>query len=232
MRSAERYLAQGKIHSAISEYEQVIEHDPKDFNTLNMLGDLHIKSSAADKAINYYTQFAEHYGKLGFAKKAIAIYNKVLRIQPNSVEVISKLAQLYHVQGSVAEARNHYKSLAASYEKKGYQTEALAVWEKIAAIDSNDSDIYVKIAESYFQEEQFEEAAKAYNQAATRAALLENYEAAIAAFSKTLEINPEDRVALSGLVKSQIELGYSDEAANRLEEALEKQPNNNRTIRK
>ncbi len=153
MRSAERYLAQGKIHSAISEYEQVVRHDPKDFNTLNMLGDLHIKNSAANKAIEYYTKVAEHYGNLGFAKKAIAIYNKVLRLQPNSVEVISKLAQFYHVQGSVAEARNHYKNLAATYEKKGQQTEALAVWKKIAAIDSNDSNIYIKIAESYFQEE-------------------------------------------------------------------------------
>lgn len=230
MRSAERYLAQGKIPSAISEYELVVEHDPRDFNTLNMLGDLHIKNAAEDKAIGCYMQVAEHYGTQGFAQKAIAIYNKISRLQPNSVEVTSKLAHLYHVKGSVAEAREQYKILAANYEKSGQKTEALAIWKKIAEMDSNDSDIYIKIAESCSQEGQYEEAAKAFNQAATRAALLENYEAAIAAFSKALEINPEDSVALSGLVKSQIELGYSDEAAQKLEEALEKQPNNKEII--
>jgi tetratricopeptide (TPR) repeat protein len=194
------------------------------------LGDLHIKNASKDKAIGCFTQVAEHYGKQGFAQKAIAIYSKILRLKPDSVEIISKLAHLYQIKGSVAEARTHYKTLAANYEKKGQKTEALAIWKKIAEMDSNDSDTYLKIAESCAQEGQFEEAAKAYNQAATRAALLENYEAAITAFSKTLEINPEDTIALSGLVKSQIELGYSDEAAQKLEEALEKQPNNKEMI--
>ncbi len=230
MRSAERYLAQGKIYSAISEYEQVVENDPNDFNTLNMLGDLHIKNSASEKATEYYIRVAEHYNKQGFAKKAIAVYNKILRLQPESVEVISKLAHLYQVKGSVAEAREHYKNLAATYENNGQKTEALAIWKKIAEMDSKDSDIYIKIAESCYQENQFEESAKAYNQAATRAALLENYEESAAAFAKTLEINPDDAIALSGFVKSQIELGNSDEAAKKLEEALVKQPNNKEII--
>ena len=230
MRSAERYLAQGKIPSAISEYELVVEQDPRDFNTLNMLGDLHIKNASEDKAIGCYMQVAEHYGKQGFAQKAIAIYNKISRLQPNSVEVISKLAHLYHVKGSIAEAREHYKNLAANYEKNGQKTEALAIWKKIAEMDSNDSDIYIKIAESCSREGQYEEAIKAYNQAAARASLLGDHETAIAAFSKTLEINPEDWSALSGLVKTQIELGDADDAARKLEEALEKQPNNKEII--
>ena len=41
MRNAERYVAQGKIQSAIAEYKQVVANDPKDFGTLNMLGDMY-----------------------------------------------------------------------------------------------------------------------------------------------------------------------------------------------
>jgi hypothetical protein len=44
MRSAERFLTQGKFEDAIREYSAIVEHDPKDVTTLNILGDLHIKT--------------------------------------------------------------------------------------------------------------------------------------------------------------------------------------------
>ncbi len=111
MRSAERFLSLGKIRSAISEYQRIVENDPRDFSTLNILGDLYVKNSEKQEAIECYKKVAEHYNRQGFAHKAIAIYNKISRLQPNSIEVSSKLAQLYHSKGSLAEARMHYISL-------------------------------------------------------------------------------------------------------------------------
>jgi hypothetical protein len=35
MRSAERFLTQGKITDAIKEYTSLVENDAKDFNTMN-----------------------------------------------------------------------------------------------------------------------------------------------------------------------------------------------------
>ena len=95
MRDAERYLAQGKLRSAIGEYEQVIKNDPRDFTTLNILGDLYIRTSSKAQAVSCYTSVAEHYSNLGFAQKAIAVYNKIAKLEPNSVEVSAKLAELY-----------------------------------------------------------------------------------------------------------------------------------------
>ena len=119
MRSAERSLAQGKIRAAISEYKQVVENDPRDFATLNMLGDLYAKNSENKEAVECFRKVAEHYGKQGFAQKAIAIYNKISRLQPGSLEVAAKLAELYQMKGSVADARSHYLKLAENYESKG-----------------------------------------------------------------------------------------------------------------
>lgn len=51
MRNAERHVSQGKIRLAIDEYKQVVEHDHKDINTLNVLGDLYVKDSNKDEAI-------------------------------------------------------------------------------------------------------------------------------------------------------------------------------------
>jgi tetratricopeptide (TPR) repeat protein len=224
MRSAERFLAQGKIRAAISEYKQVVEHDPRDFSTLNMLGDLYAKNSEEKEAVNCFRKVAEHYGKQGFAQKAIAVYNKISRIQPGSLEVSAKLAELYHIKGSFAEARTHYLSLAESYQNKGKKLDAVAVWKRIAELDPANTDIYLKIAEAYWQENQKEEAASAFIEAGTRLAAQNNHEAALTSFSRALEIAPNDSQALNGLVKTQITLGFSEDAAKTLENILLEQP--------
>ena len=226
MRNAERFLSQGKIRAAISEYQRVIENNPKDFSTLNILGDLYMKNSEKREAVGCFTQVAEYYNTQGFAHKAIAIYNKISRIEPNSMEISAKLAQLYQSRGSMSEARTHYTLLAEQYQKKGRKIEALAIWKQIAELDPNNTDIYLKIADVCWQEDQHDEAAKAFTEAGLRMTEQERYEEALTAFSKALEVKKNYLRALNGLVKAQIGLGYADEAAKILEGILEEQPYN------
>ncbi len=226
MRSAERFLAQGKIRAAISEYKQVVEHDPRDFGTLNMLGDLYAKNSEEKEAVSCFRRVAEHYSKQGFAQKAIAIYNKISRLQPGSLEVSAKLAELYQMKGSFAEARTHYLTVAESYQNKGRKLEAVAVWKQIAELDPTNTDIYLKIGEVYWQENQKQDAANAFAEAGTRMVAQERYEAALTVFSRALEIIPNETAALNGLVKTQISLGFSEDAAKTLENVLLQQPDN------
>lgn len=230
MRNAERFLSQGKIRAAINEYQRVVEHDPKDFSTLNILGDLHAKNLNKQEAVGCFTQVAEYYNEQGFSHKAIAIYNKIFRIEPHSMEVSAKLAQLYHMKGSVAEARKHYKSLAEQYQKKGQKIEALAIWRQIAELDPNNTEIYLTIADTYYQENQLEDAAWAYTEAGFRFNKHEKFESSITAFSRALEIKKDETRALNGLVKAQIGLGDADEAAKMLERVLDEQPYNREVL--
>ena len=80
MRNAERFIAQGKIRSAIDEYKEVVRHDPRDYGTLNMLGDLHVKESNKNEAVRCYTQVAEYYASKASRRRRSAIYNKISRI--------------------------------------------------------------------------------------------------------------------------------------------------------
>ncbi len=226
MRNAERFLSQGKIRAAISEYQQVVQHDPKDFSTLNTLGDLYAKNANTQGAVGCFTQVAEHYNTQGFSQKAIAIYNKISRIEPASIEVSAKLAQLYQSKGSIAEARRHYTALAEHYQNKGQKIEALAIWKQIAELDPNNTDIYLKIAESCWQEDQFDEAAQSFTEAGFRFVRQEKYEAALTTFSRALDIKKNDLRALKGLVKAQIGLGDAEDAAAALEKVLTEQPHN------
>jgi tetratricopeptide (TPR) repeat protein len=226
MRNAERFLSQGKIRAAISEYKRVVENDPKDFGTLNILGDLHMKNADQKEAIGCFTQVAEHYNTQGFSQKAIAVYNKISRLMPDSMEVSAKLAQLYKSKGSFSEARTHYTALAEEYQRKGQKIEALAIWKQIAELDPNDTGIYLKIADIYWQEDEKNEAADAYSIAGSRLFAQGQYESALAAYSNALEINRNDLNTLKGYVSTQIKLEYADEAVKILEEILQQQPYN------
>jgi tetratricopeptide (TPR) repeat protein len=230
MRNAERFLAQGKTRAAINEYKRVVENDPKDFSTLNMLGDMYAKATENSEAVKCFTQVAEHYAKQGFAQKAIAIYNKISRLTPESLEVSAKLAQLYQMKGSVAEARSHYNNLAEQYTRSGRKAEALVVWNQIAKLDPNNTDICLKIADAYWQEEQKDEALSAYIEAGKRLSAKQNYDSSVTVFSRALEIQPNDLTAVRGFIEAQIKLGYTDEAAKKLEELLDDQPYNREIV--
>ena len=226
MRNAERFLSQGKIRAAINEYQRVVENDPRDFSTLNILGDLHAKNFNNQEAVGCFTQVAEHYNNQGFSHKAIAIYNKIFRIEPDSMEVSAKLAQLYHLKGSVSEARKHYTTLAEKYQSQGKKIEALTIWKQIADLDPNNTEIYLKIADTYYQEHQLEDASWAFVEAGLRLNKQEKYETALTAFSRALEIKKDDLRALKGLVAAQLSIGDADEAIIALEKAQEDQPYN------
>lgn len=226
MRNAERFLSQGKIRAAIGEYQRVVENDPKDYSTLNILGDLYAKNHDKQEAVGCFTQVADYYNLQGFAHKAIAVYNKISRIEPNSMEVSAKLAELYQSKGSVAEARVHYTTLAENYQRKGQKIEALAIWKQIAELDRNNTEICLKIAETGLQEEQLDDAAQWFSEAGSRFVKQAKYESALTAFTRSLDIRKNDLPTLKGFVKAQMSLGYTDDAANALEEVLKEQPYN------
>ncbi|CAN5535025.1 hypothetical protein BH10ACI3_BH10ACI3_11020 [soil metagenome] len=226
MRNAERFVAQGKIRAAISEYCSVVDNDPRDIATLNMLGDLYAKNSEKKEAVNCYFQVADHYNKQGFSQKAIAIYNKISRIQPDSIEVATKLAELHKVKGSLAEARAHYTTLAEHYQKHGRRREALAMYKQIALLDPNNTDVCLNLADSYIREGQRDDAVEAYAEAGARFSRQGKHDEAIRSLMKGYDIRATDLRILNGLVKAQTALGRAGKATSLLEEILENEPYN------
>jgi tetratricopeptide (TPR) repeat protein len=226
MRDAERYLAQGKLRSAIGEYEQVVQNDPRDFGTLNLLGDLYIRTSSKAQAVSCYNTVAEHYSDLGFAQKAIAVYNKISKLEPNSVEVSAKLAELYKVKGSVREARSHYVTLAEHYQKTGKKVEALAIWKQIALLDPANTEVFSNIAKTHLEEGQADEAIEAYIECGNRYSTQKKHELALGCIEKALEIKADDAKALGAFVSAKFAIGRPDEAVEKLTGLLEAHPFN------
>jgi tetratricopeptide (TPR) repeat protein len=224
LRAAERYLELGKIPAAIKEYCKIVEDEPEDFTTLNMLGDLHVRVGNQDAAISCFHRIAEHYRDQDFGLKAIAMYRKIDRLRPHNIQIAVNLADLYASQDLVVEARAHYLMVAEAHNRAGATKEGLEVLRKIADLDPQNTDIRIKLAEGYVTEGMTGAAACCFTEAGMH--LLERgaIDAALQAFAKALEITPADRASLKGLLAAHCARGTADEAAEVIERASANNP--------
>jgi tetratricopeptide (TPR) repeat protein len=224
VKAAEKFLSQGKINAAIKEYRQIVENDNDDLTALNMLGDLLARAGEKDEAVACFSRIAEHYREQEFRLKAIAMYKKIEKLKPRDPEIAGKLADLYSAQGLVVDARAQHLVVADAFTRAGKNKEALQVLHKIADLDPGNTQVRLKLAEGYFNEGMRPEAAKAFCEAALRMLEKGDYEKSLDAYSKALELRPQDKVVLRGLVSVHTALGTAEDAAELLEKAVEANP--------
>src|SRR2546422_5762846 len=220
LRAAERYLELGKIPAAVKEYCKIVDDDPDDFTTLNMLGDLYVRVGNQPAAVACFRRIAEHYREQDFALKAIAMFKKIDRLQPNDAEISTHLADLYAEQDLVVEARAHYLAVANAHNKVGATHEGLEVLRKIADLDSQNTELRTKLAEGYLKESMATEAADAFTEAGRHLLARGAFDDALVVFGKALEVRPADHVVLKGLLEAHSARGTADEAAELIGRAV------------
>jgi tetratricopeptide (TPR) repeat protein len=230
LKAAEKSLSQGKINAAIKEYRQIVDNDADDLTTLNMLGDLYVRSGKKEEAVSCFERIAEHYSVQEFHLKAIAMYKKIERLRERDPIVALKLAELYAAQGLVHDARAQYLVVADAYTRSGDNRKALDVLHKIADLDPNNTEIRLKLADGYLKENLRHESAAAFVQAANRLQQTGAHDRALDAYSKALQLVRDDIEALRGLLATHIARGTADEAAEVLERVVEGQENDNELV--
>ena len=224
IRAAEKYLASGKIPSAIQEYTRIVEHDAGDYNALNTLGDLYARVEKRAEAAACYRRVAEHYREQGFTLKAVAMYKKLTRHAPEDQQTALALASLYEQQGLLVDARQHYLIASEALNRAGQSREALDVLRRIADLDPSNTEVRLRLAQSFAGENLPDLAAEAYTEAGARLAARKEFEPALDAFNKALALRPASHAALHGMLSAHAALGTADDAAEVLERAVAERP--------
>jgi tetratricopeptide (TPR) repeat protein len=222
--AAEKYLAQGKIPSAITEYCRIVERDPNDQSALNTLGDLYVRVNKRQDAINCFQRVADHYREQGFTLKAIAVYKKISRLDPSLPVIAQRLALLYEQQGHFVEAREQYLAIADTFARAGKTRESLDALRRSADLEPNNVEIRLRLGEGYLVEGLREEAADVFTEAGERLLARDKTQWALEAYTKARDIRPHDHAVLHGLVAAYSKLGAPDEAAAVLEQAVADRP--------
>ena len=149
---ADKLEKAGKLDQAIGLYRQIIEDNPRDWNTINKVGDLYAKLNKTREATVEYAKVADFYAKDGFYVRAIAMWKKINKLDASALEPYTNLAELYAKQGLMTEAKSHFQMVVDEYVKRGKNREAGDVLKKLAEIDPADLKIRSKLADLYTRE--------------------------------------------------------------------------------
>ncbi|MBZ5629781.1 MAG: tetratricopeptide repeat protein [Acidobacteriia bacterium] len=215
--SAEKYVQQGKLQNAIAEYEKVAKEDSKDLTVLNTIGDLYARLGQSDHATAYFRKVGDAYAADGFTVKSIAMYKKLTKLAPNSVEGLQKLAELYTQQGLYNDARQQYVALADHWMKDNDLEGAARVFQKMLELDPENAAMQSKLADLYIRMGKKENAKEIYFRAAESLYQRAAMDAADEALGRILNIDPTNVRALlkRGLIA--VDSGDGESAARHLE---------------
>src|ERR1051326_6049923 len=148
--SAEKFVQQGKLQNAISEYEKIIKADPKDLTVLNTVGDLYARVGERDKGSEGFRNVGDAYASQGFTVKAIAMYKKLSKLK-SSLECVLRLAELYTQQGLFNDARAQYLQVAEEFLRGGELEQAVRIFQKTLEMDPDNVNMRTRLAEVYIR---------------------------------------------------------------------------------
>lgn len=198
MKEAQKYLAKGQIDKAISEIEKIIKESP-DGNIHNTVGDLYIKKGDKKNAIESFHKAANFFRHEGFSLKALALYKKVLNINPSESDALYSLGELSEEKGLTTDAIKYYLATADSMVKEGKKDRVLEIYEKILSLSPANIPLRNKVAEIFLKEGLKTDACKEYIYIARLYDEKNDMQKTREYYQKVIDLQPLNREAILGI---------------------------------
>jgi diguanylate cyclase (GGDEF)-like protein len=147
---AKRFLEKNRVEDAIEAYLAVLDEAPQHQEATQALGDLYARMDQPDRAAVYYGLLFDLLVDPKEETKALAIYNRFLRLgrgqQPP--ERIARYAFLQQRQNHPDEAIEQYTKAAELFTAASREEDALFCWERIAQLDPENLARQLRLAEA------------------------------------------------------------------------------------
>ncbi len=240
------YLRSGHISEAIQTAKDLIKKDDNDLEAHKLLGRIYLRSLGQQDSGDNSAPGAE------MLNLAIAEFQKIVSLEPKSVEDHLLLGQLYTVKHDSTEAEAQFKaardiepaseevvlSLARLYAESGDLKHATEIVESVPVDDRTTKEEYA-LGAAYEQLKQPKKAIAAYQRAidmepdnldaahALAQALLNDnqLDAALKEFKQLVDADPEDTSSLVRIAEIQRREGKYSEALTTIRQARTKDPN-------
>ena len=141
LREAETFVAEGKISQAIRRYLEVFEQVPPDVALLNTLGDLFVRDRNVAEGLKYFHRLAEAYVREGSTLKAIAIYKKIIKLDPENAAPRARLAAVCESAARPEEATRVYLETAQLALRSGDQAAAQTALKRAGELDPDNPEV-------------------------------------------------------------------------------------------
>jgi tetratricopeptide (TPR) repeat protein len=212
---ADLYFRTGKVHEAESTARMLLKNDPNDVDAHKLLGRIYLRQLSEGE--NDVSSTAPAGNVLD---QAIAEFEKIVALQPRSVEDRMVLGQLYTVKHQPQKAEEEFKTAQA------IEPESEDVVLNLARLyaDSGDVEHAVKVIEAVPQDDRTPKMeftlGAAYEQ-------LKEPKDAIAAYQRAEDLEPGDLRTLDALAEALFNNEQYDEAMKQYQQLAEADPDNN-----
>jgi tetratricopeptide (TPR) repeat protein len=230
IREAQKLVARGQIPQAIAEYQKLLRDFPGDGNIHNTIGDLHLKRGAKAEAVEAYEHAAMVWRNEGFDLKALAIYKKILNINPGRVETYLSLAELNEARGLVKDANEAYLKVAEHLTKSGQIGRALEIYKRMADLNPDNVKLRVRLVEMYLREGRRSDAVREAVELARRYEASGRIDEALQELARVRSAIPDDQAVSLEVTRLLAVSGRTSEAREALGDLLRADPRNVRAL--
>jgi tetratricopeptide (TPR) repeat protein len=207
LKKGEKFLRQGRLDSAIGEYAKVVEEQPRDWNTANLLGDLYFRAGQVDQALEQYSRIADHLMREGFYPKAAALYKKILKVRPDDEDTQLLLAEISTKQGLLADAKGYLTAVGARRRERGDRAGVADIAIRLGSLDPADFDARLDAARTLEEMGQPAEAAVRFRAVHDDLAAENRTPEALDALKQAVRLNPQDRGGRTILARATVASG-------------------------
>jgi pilus assembly protein FimV len=207
---------QGKWDKAITEYQAILRADPKDTTVCNTLGDLYARVGRAGEAIEQYLKVGSLYRADGLSVKAIAVYKKIIKLDPHRLEAHLACADLYEEQGLSGEAKVQLATVAEQYARTGNASKVVEIYQRLAQLDPGNAAVLGKLADHMTRAGMRDQAAAEYQRAAEAARAAGREPEARRFLQRLFELKPDSPAAAMATAEQALRDGQFPQAVEAL----------------
>jgi tetratricopeptide (TPR) repeat protein len=211
LRQAEKLQREGKLDLAIAAYARLVEAQPRDWNTINTLGDLYLRAGDVDRGVAQFVQIADHLFSEGFFPKAAALYKKTLKAKPDHEHTLLRLAEIAGGQELLADARAYLRKLWELRSERGDERGAAECLVRLASLPQADAETILTAARVSRALGDNEQAASLFRGAAGELQKAGRDAAALEALAQVMSLQPTDRALRRELVGRYVTAGQLDQ---------------------
>ena len=146
---AEAYERGGFYPKSAAIYKQMLRFEPDQMRWHLALGEIYQQLALLSDAMDHFNRVAVHFEENGTSKERIDIYEKLLRLNPDSIEYAEKLAGIYMQDADPIGAMEVYRKLAESLEQRQDTETLIRVYERMSQVQPEDLMLVRSLADLY-----------------------------------------------------------------------------------
>jgi diguanylate cyclase (GGDEF)-like protein len=149
---AREYQARGFFVKAIAMHKKISKIEPYNSNTALALAELYASQGSIVEARQQYMLVINDYRNNQMIKEELAVYHKIVELDPNDAAMVIKLAERYHEEGLVQHSHDVYLQAGQIFLRKKIYTKAIELFQWALFILPNSKIAANQLVEIFIQQ--------------------------------------------------------------------------------